>query len=224
MLYWFQLLNHCRRKKKKFYTGKRFRGKFGYTLIKTEALKKTWRVQLFSYRPTSWYYVTNIFFPIIILQFVRSCKSLKQTPFHFLNFLTQICPSPSPRRILEHWYDCNTQINIGEEETHTCFTIFDECCSCVNLTRHWNGVSKNVLCIEKTQGNRSSREHSLSKDSWSLSDIPLVRTGLSSSELLLSSRLYSQKICANFIYTYTYIFFATRHITRFAVCSRCDLV
>lgn len=92
MLYWFQLLNHCRRKKKKFYTGKRFRGKFGYTLIKTEALKKTWRVQLFSYRPTSWYYVTNIFFPIIILQFVRSCKSLKQTPFHSWIFLLKYAP------------------------------------------------------------------------------------------------------------------------------------
>lgn len=75
-----------------FYTGKRFRGKFGYTLIKTEALKKTWRVQLFSYRPTSWYYVTNIFFPIIILQFVRSCKSLKQTPFHSWIFLLKYAP------------------------------------------------------------------------------------------------------------------------------------
>ena len=40
---------------------------------------------------------------------------------------TQMCPSPSPvfraTRILEHWNDCNTQINIEEGETHTSVTI-----------------------------------------------------------------------------------------------------
>ena len=182
-----------------FYTGKLFRGKFGYTLIKTQALKKTWQVQycctVVLLQTDQLILCDKYFFSY---HYSAICKKLQYSSqivetdtVSFLNFLTQIYPSPSPRRILEHWYDCNTQINIGEGETHTCFTIFNEYCSCVNLTRHWNGVSKNVLCIEKTQGNRSSREHSLSKDSWSLSDIPLVRTGLSSSELLLSSWLYS---------------------------------
>ena len=59
----------------------------------------------------------------------------RRFPWIFSKFLTftlhtfvfiQMCPSPSPMfratRILEHWNDCNTQINTEEGETHTSVT------------------------------------------------------------------------------------------------------
>ena len=50
-------------------------------------------------------------------------KPLKQTPAPFL-------PKCWATRILEHWDDCNTQINFwGRRKSHKCFKICDEYCS-----------------------------------------------------------------------------------------------
>ena len=88
-------------------------------------------------------------------------KSLKQTPF-LLNFLENFlhllfaplfsvkCTPPLPQcwatRILGHWGDCNTQINIGEgKTTHKCFKIFDKYCSSQSWTYYlhsWNDKNR----------------------------------------------------------------------------------
>ena len=76
-----------------------------------------------------------------------SHKSLKQNPF-FLNFLENfvhslfsplfslkyapLLPQCWATHILEHWDDCNTQIDIGEGENHTSVSRF-----VTSIVAHW---------------------------------------------------------------------------------------
>ena len=60
---------------------------------------------------------------LVFLEFFR-----KFLTFTFLTFvLTQMCPLLPQcwaTHILEHWDDCNTQVNIGEGENHTSVSRF----------------------------------------------------------------------------------------------------
>ena len=58
-------------------------------------------------------------------------------PLFSLKCAPSFLPQCWATRTLEHWDDCNTQINIGEGENHTsvdkCFKICDEYCSSVMI-------------------------------------------------------------------------------------------
>ena len=106
-----------------------------------------WLVQLLTGWLTDWLIVWLMDCLTYWLQYLSCHKLLKQNLF-FLNFLENfahslfsllfslkcapLLPQCWATRILEHWDDCNTQINIGEGENHTSVSRF-----VTSIVAHW---------------------------------------------------------------------------------------
>ena len=72
----------------------------------------------------------------VFLNFLETFLHSLSTPLFSLKCVP-LLPQCWAMRILEHWEDCNTQINFGEGENNAqkCFKIFGKYCSSVSIEK-----------------------------------------------------------------------------------------